>query len=394
MARTRRTRICVVGAGPMFLSGISYYTHQLSAALSVDNEVSAVLMRRLIPRRLYPGRDHVGRGLNEFKYPVSVATYDGVDWYWVPSLIQSIRFLRRQSPDVVVFQWWTGAVAHSYLAIAREARRAGAKIVIEFHEVQDTGELRVPLVARYVDTTLPRLLAKADGVVVHSEFDRQQIEARFGSWSDRPVAVAAHGPYNHLKPLTTTSHEGRERGVCSLLYFGVIRPFKGVDDLLTAFDSLTDDEAKGFSLTIVGETWEGFTLPAELAQRSRHRDRIKFVNRYVSDGEAASYFAAADAVILPYHRSSSSGPLHLAMSYGLPVVVSAVGGLVEAAREYEGATFVPPHDPASIRAAILQIPSVAGRTYVDPHSWATTAGAYRDLIDRLCEPDWTEHERR
>ena len=92
---------------------------------------------------------------------------------------------------------------------------------------------------------------------------------------------------------------------------------------------------------MVGETWEGWTLPAELIAASPAADRITLVNRYVTDAEVDRFFAEADVVVLPYRRSSASGPLHIAMSHGLPVVVTAVGGLVEAAEHYSGTVFVP-----------------------------------------------------
>jgi glycosyltransferase involved in cell wall biosynthesis len=103
--------------------------------------------------------------------------------------------------------------------------------------------------------------------------------------------------------------------------------------------------------------------------QSRHRDRITLVNRYVRDDEVAGHFADADAVVLPYLRSSASGPLQLAMSQGLPVAVTAVGGLVEAAREYEGVRFVQPGDVEDLREALLDLPALASRNYRDPHSW-------------------------
>ena len=66
-------------------------------------------------------------------------------------------------------------------------------------------------------------------------------------------------------------------------------------------------------------------------------------------------------MVLPYHRSSSSGPLHLAMSAGLPVIVTAVGGLVEAVQDYPGALLVPPRDPTALRGALLQLLERRGR---------------------------------
>jgi glycosyltransferase involved in cell wall biosynthesis len=127
-------------------------------------------------------------------------------------------------------------------------------------------------------------------------------------------------------------------------------------------------------LTVVGETWDGCTEPARLIETSPHRDRITFVNEYVPDEVVAAAFGHADVVILPYYRSSSSGTLHVAMSWGLPVVVTSVGGLPEAADGYEGAIFVPPGDPAMLKVAIKEA-QMAGLRFRDPRDWAETLGA-------------------
>ena len=152
---------------------------------------------------------------------------------------------------------------------------------------------------------------------------------------------------------------------------------------LGTFASLSDDEVRDFRLTVVGETWEGYTRPAEMIASHRHRDRITFVNRYVADEEVASFFAGADAVVLPYHRSSASGPLHLAMSQGLPVVVTAVGGLVEAAGDYEGAVRIPPRSPEAIRGALDEVRGLRGRRFEDPHSWDRTLTRFDQLVAKI-----------
>ena len=151
-----------------------------------------------------------------------------------------------------------------------------------------------------------------------------------------------------------------------LLYLGLVRPFKGVEDLVAAFSGLDRGDAERFRLTIVGETWEGWTAPDEAIGRSPHADLIERVDRYVTDTELAEYFADADAVVLPYHRSSASGPLQIAMSAGLPVVVTSVGGLVEAVRDYPGALLVPPRDVPALRGALLGLPALRGRRYARP----------------------------
>jgi glycosyltransferase involved in cell wall biosynthesis len=233
----------------------------------------------------------------------------------------------------------------------------------------------------------PLFLKLSDGFIVHNEFDRQALVDAYGI-DAKPVRTIPHGPYDQYvsvpataddAPVTTVSGDDPFR----LLYFGVIRPFKGVEDIVEALDRMTEDEAQRFQLTVVGETWEDWTLPAERIAASPHADRITFINRYVADDEVAELFAVADAVVLPYHRSSSSGPLHIAMSQGLPVIVSAVGGLIEATEGYAGAIRIPPRDPRALREAMLHSTAQRGRRFADQHSWSRTIDGYGRLFEDL-----------
>jgi glycosyltransferase involved in cell wall biosynthesis len=72
------------------------------------------------------------------------------------------------------------------------------------------------------------------------------------------------------------------------------------------------------------------------------------------------------------------------------VVVTAVGGLVEAVQNYPGALLVPPRDPVALRDALLQLPARRGQHYADPHSWRRTVAGYRDLIGKLCQEPLAE----
>jgi glycosyltransferase involved in cell wall biosynthesis len=375
-ASLERKRILVVGSGWRFTSGISYYTCRLANALTSRYDVGAILMRQLLPTRLYPGRERVGQPLNDLRYHDVVQVFDGIDWWGLPSLTRAVRFLRRFRPDVLVLQWWTGAVLHSYLLLCAAARIAGVPVLIEFHEVQDTGEARLRWAARYVRACIKPLLGAASGVVVHSRFDQEQIQRTY-ALSTVPLVVARHGPYDHHQDadLAPTAR-GEFRRV---LFFGTIRPYKGLEDLIEAFGRLPES----WQLTVVGETWEGWTHPAELIAASPARERIDFVNRYVTDAEVNGFFAAADLVVLPYRRSSASGPLHIAMSHGLPVVVTAVGGLAEAAGDYPGVRFAPPADPSALAEAIRAAAPLIGRRHTDPSSWEQTVLAYDDLLTQI-----------
>lgn len=379
-------RICVVGSGTRFMSGISVYTYRLANALANSCQVSAILMRQMAPTLIYPGRKRVGSQLDRLEFAPAVRSFDGIDWYWLPSIFQALALLLRERPQIVIFQWWTGTVLHTYLLLALIARLLGARIIIEFHEVLDTGETRLAFARWYVGFLLPFLLRLASGFTAHSEHDRALVQQHY-QLKGRPAIALPHGPHDHYQ--ASGSHERfrtAPESCCNLLFFGVIRPYKGLEDLIRAFNVIPADQIEHYWLTVVGETWEGWTLPTELIAQSPYHERITFVNRYVHDDEVAAFFAGADAVVLPYHRASMSGPLHVAMGWGLPITVTDVGGLAEASTGYEGVILVPPADPGALNASFEQLRQMRGKQFSHPNSWERTAESYTSLCTSILNP--------
>lgn len=374
----RRIAVCLVGPGWRFTSGISYYTCLLANALAEEHDTRVIQLRQLLPRRLYPGWRRIGQHSPQVAYKPEVSVYDGVNWWWGRSLVRALKFMRAHEPDVLVLQWWTAAVLHTYIALAMRARLLGTRVILEIHELQDPGEKRVKPVGRYGRWGLRLLLRLCEGYVIHSTEDHAKLEANYDAKSLR-AAVVPHGPFDQYSLISehncsastevATVRQAPKPGTVNLLFFGIIRPYKGLEDLLEVFNDLTPKEVANLWLTVVGETWEGCTGPTQLITASPHRNRISFINEYVPDEVVAAAFSHADVVVMPYRRSSGSGVLHVAMNYGLPVVVTNVGGLPEAAAGYGGAIFVPPNDRQALKAAIQRAAQMAGQRFEDPRSW-------------------------
>jgi glycosyltransferase involved in cell wall biosynthesis len=379
----------IVGPGDRFLSGIGYHAAFLTSAMEERGPVAMLLLRRLCPRIFYPGRTRVGNTAGALPLP-DVPIFNGLDWFWGPSAVGAWRFWRRVRPQVVILQWWTATVLHSYLVLAFLAKRSGARLVIEFHEVQDVGEASLPLVSQYTRAGMRFLLRRADAITVHSEFDRLALRASYPQLADLPTEVTPVGHYEHHARSADTNGSGADADETEqhpdqpvrLLIFGVVRPYKGHAELAEAVRLLT---ASGLDihLTVVGEVWQGYRQPLDEFAAILPKDRLNIVDRFVADDEVAGFYAAADLVVLPYRRASASGPLHIAMSSGLPVVTTSVGGLVEAAEGYTGAVLVPPDDPAALAEGIRTALPLINEVHADPHSWARTAERYGSLLDRI-----------
>jgi glycosyltransferase involved in cell wall biosynthesis len=333
-------------------------------------------MRQLLPSRLYPGWRRVGASLTELATDPRVTKLDGVDWYWLPSLLRAFLLMIRSRPEVVIFQWWTGTVVHSYIALALLARMMRSRVIVEFHEIIETGEANIPLAHAYIRNVAPILMRLATGFAVHSAHDQSLVLQHWRVGSRRPMVVLPHGPHDHYQAADAPAVRMPPEHVCNILFFGVIRPYKGLEHLIRAFESIPVEDIDHYWLTVVGETWEGWTLPTDMIERSPRKDRITLVNRYVSDEELHGHLKGADAVVLPYLRSSLSGPLHVAMGYGLPIVITDVGGNVEAAQGYAGIVVVPPGDHEQLATALTRLRTMSGSPYKHPHTWAQTAAAY------------------
>lgn len=380
-------KVCVVGSGTRFVSGISYYTYFLACALSQHYEVVSILMRHLIPKRWYPGRQRVGQSVMSYDLASTVPTYDGVDWWAWPSVPRAVTFLRSQRPDVLVLQWWSASVLPWYLLFAGLTLQRGGVVVVELHEDLDSGEARLPLIGWLARHGLKALCRRASALVVHSAWDRDRMSASLGLSPDR-FRVIPHGPYPIAEAAAdrvAVPPELRPPGEADLtvLFFGTIRPYKGLEHLIQAFEQIRRDSALPWRMVVVGETWEGWTLPLELIERSPYRDDIELVNRYVTDQEAAGFFQRADVVALPYLRSSASGPLAMAQACGLPVVVTAVGGLVEAVADYSGAVLVRPADPDDLARGLLAAADLRDHAHVGTVTWQSVAASYAGILDAV-----------
>ncbi len=203
-----------------------------------------------------------------------------------------------------------------------------------------------------------KLLRKnLDAYITHSESDKQLVAERYAIAPEK-IHVIPHGLYDQYGKLLDIKEARKDLSIYEefvILSFGLIRKYKGIPYLISAFEQLPPEILEKSRLLIVGEIWEDRKELLDQIKASPLSDRITLVDEYIPDDKVNLYFSAADVVVLPYLRASQSGIAHIAMSFGKPVVVSEVGGLKESMANYEGTVFVPPGDIGSIREAILKL---------------------------------------
>ena len=133
-----------------------------------------------------------------------------------------------------------------------------------------------------------------------------------------------------------------------ILFFGLLRPYKGIENLLEAFRRVARAPSSGSSAT---RAWTSSRCAALAAEAP---GRVRFVTRFVEDAEIPAIFRRADLVVLPYLDAEHSGVLYTGLAFGKPLVLSAVGGFPEVAAT-GAARLVPPGDPAALAAALAEL---------------------------------------
>jgi glycosyltransferase involved in cell wall biosynthesis len=172
----------------------------------------------------------------------------------------------------------------------------------------------------------------ADHVFVHTEKMKRDMLEEFGV-REKAVTVIPFGinnavPQTHITPAEARSRLGIRSGEKVLLFFGAIRPYKGVEHLVAAFQhvALTDER---YRLVIAGELKKGAQHYLQEIQEALDRDpnHGRVIQRidFIPDAETELYFKAADVLVLPYTQVFQSGVLFLAYSFGLPVIAADVG---------------------------------------------------------------------
>ena len=346
-------RISIIGPSTRFLSGISYYTTYLSNALSKRSNVNAVLFRNMLPKFLFPGSDRVGSSLSTIEYSDSVDVDECLDWYNPFTWFKAVKSIKNS--DACIFEWWTSSVSHMYLVIGVLLKIWKVPIILEFHEVVDTLEESI-LPIRVYSKVMGKLIRNLSSeYVVHSEADRKLVSERYDIQEDK-ISIMTHGLYDQY-PIIEKENAKNVLNIDSeyvVLFFGLLRPYKGASYLVRAFEALPETIRSKSTLVIAGEPWEDKEV-LTLVKESPYSNKILMFSEYISDEQVPYIFSASDVLVLPYTRASQSGVAHIGISYGMPIIASKVGGLAESLDKYKGTVFVSPQDIQELAAALNDV---------------------------------------
>jgi glycosyltransferase involved in cell wall biosynthesis len=356
-----RPRVAIVGPVFPYRAGIAYCTTRLAKELGAE----VISFKRQYPKRFYPGGDDIDPTLPRADADFLLDVVNPITWLkggW-----------RLRKYDAVIFVWWIWVWALPYLTMIALLRRR-TNVILQCHNIGD----KEP--AWWKSMLTNRVLRRGRVLVVHAESELQDAVRRAGG---RRV-VKGHLPVHELGGAMPPRDEAKKKlgleGKNVALFFGHLRPFKGLDIAEAAWPKLKTS----CWLLVAGEPW----WSAASNQQQATSNSVYHL-RFIPDSEIATYFAASDVVLAPYRIEAQSGVALTAFHFGRPVIASRVGGLPEIVRDGVNGYLIPTEDPDALARAVDRFFTEADRSAME-HAAAETARAnswedYGKLFTRLVE---------
>jgi D-inositol-3-phosphate glycosyltransferase len=368
-------RLALIGPVHPIRGGVSQFTTRLAEELLLlRDDVLVVSWRRQYPARLYPGREQLVEPIGEQHEQGARFMLDYRDPFTV---VRAFRTIRRWRPGAIAITWTTTFTAPYYLLLLWLIRRAlpGVPVIAICHNV-------LPHEQRPLDRGLTRaVLGRVDAAVVHAGEQLAELRAVAPRTAGRHLTMPEFGPRATTDPARTDDGDAEPSRRRTILFFGYVRPYKGLDRLLQAMALL--DPRLDVHLVVAGEFWEPRERYDRIAAELRIADRVEIVDRYLDEAEVAERFAAADVVVLPYVSATQSAVVQLAFAHGRPVISTTVGGIPEVVDEGVNGLLVEPDDPPALAAAITRFYTEALGAQMRARIAARDTGGWRRYVDGL-----------
>lgn len=343
-------KIILIGPVYPYRGGISHYTGLMYRELSKHYDVEMLSYKMQYPKILFKKeqRDYKNDSfkIDETNFMINTANPFNI--------IRTANYIKKKKPDMVIIQWWHPYFAPCYFLLAKFMGKQNLTFVC--HNVFP--HERFPL-----DKKLTRLTLKnGKHFIVHAKEEEAELRQIMPSPDCR---VTPHPSYNAFCFEHMTKAQAREKLGLSmdekvLLFFGFVRPYKGLKYLIAAMPKIKE-QLGNVKLLIVGEFGnaeykEGYVSQIKhLALSSPGLEADMIINDgYMPDREVEKYFAACDMVVLPYESATQSGIVQIAYGFGKPVTVTNVGGLPDVVSDGRTGYVVPPQDEKALAEAVAR----------------------------------------
>lgn len=334
-------KIAILSCFYPYRGGISQFNACLFEELSKTDIVKAFNFKRQYPEFLFPGKTQYVTPDDEAVPIESVSLLDTANPF---TYLTTLKAIRDWKPDLLIVRYWMSYFAPSLGFITRKMKK--------YCTVVSILDNVIPHEQRFFDRPFTKyFLTGSHGYVTLCEAVAKDLT---DLKPDAVYTVIPHPLYSHFgKKIERAEAEKKlslEPGKRNILFFGLIREYKGLDILIEAFSGL--DES--YQLIIAGEPYGSFERYSRLIESSGCGDRIKTFLYYVKDSEVKDFFSAADVAVLPYRSATQSGISSISYHFELPMIVTDVGGMKETIGDKGTGIISRACTPESIRESIME----------------------------------------
>lgn len=337
-------KIMLISPMPPYRGGIATFGQALLDHLSQSHDMKATSFSRLYPALFFPGKTQFLDGMDFHDNPQVNFIIDAINPL---SWRRTAKVINSYGPDVCIFAYWHPAFIPAYRSIMRKLNE-GVRRLLLCHNVREHESIPgLGILKR-------KFMASADGLIVLASASEAIIKSM---GITTPVKKLFHPLYDNYGDASDqdTAREalGIGQGTPTILFFGLVRPYKGLPILLDAAGELAKANFH-FHLRVAGEFYGGYNDAVKQIQAYGLGNHVTLENRFIPDGEVGTYFSAADVVVLPYLTATQSGVGPIAYHFNRPIIVSDAGGLPESVIEGETGFVTPAGDATTLAKLLME----------------------------------------
>jgi len=306
-------RIAILSPFYPYRGGIAQFSAMLYKGLKQEgHEVKAFNFKRLYPDFLFPGQTQY---VDEKDQAIRIASCSVLDSINPLSYFKTVQEIKAYAPDVLIISYWMSFFVPGYAHIANRLKKE-CKVIVLVHNA-------IPHEKRFFDKPMASLLFKqTDGFIVMSDTVKHDL---LSLKPDAPYLQTPHPLYTHFGDKLSREESCRQLNINpekkNILFFGLIRDYKGLDLLIEAFSGLDNN----YQLIIAGESYGSFDKYQQQINGLPDDLKVAVYNQYIPDSKIPVFFSAANVLVLPYRSATQSGVLSIAYHFDLPIIATPVG---------------------------------------------------------------------
>lgn len=321
-------KIILLGTSWPFRGGLATFNERLAKQFMAEgHDVEIWTFTLQYPSFLFPGKTQYS---NE-QAPEGIAIRRELNSCNPFNWIRVGKAIKKAAPDLLICCYWMSFFAPAYGLISRMAKKNGkTKCVALVHNM-------IPHEPNILDKLFaPYFIKSQDGFVALSESVVKDIDLL--DKANKPKTFSPHPIYDHYGERMTKKEACAALGLDDkngyMLFFGLVRAYKGLDVLLDAF-GLIKDQLPTVQLIIAGEFYEDEEKYRAQIAANGLKERVLLRNEFIPDADLRKYFGAADLIVQPYKTATQSGVTQVAFHFEKPMLVTNVGGLGEIVHDHK-----------------------------------------------------------